>query len=171
MIILITGGVRSGKSRYAQDLALSQSAHPVYVATARIWDEDFKQRVERHKADRSAAWINYEEERHVSKLPLDGHTVVIDCITLWLTNIFEETGHNTTASLGAIQEEIDALRQKAGTFIIVTNEIGMGIHGETEVARHFADLQGWTNQYIARIADTVILMVAGIPVVIKKEEK
>lgn len=150
---------------------MSQSAHPVYVATARIWDEDFKQRVERHKADRSAAWINYEEERHVSKLPLDGHTVVIDCITLWLTNIFEETGHHTSASLSAIQEEIDALRQKAGTFIIVTNEIGMGIHGETEAARHFADLQGWTNQYIARIADTVILMVAGIPVVIKKEEK
>ncbi|SHM27586.1 adenosylcobinamide kinase /adenosylcobinamide-phosphate guanylyltransferase [Chitinophaga jiangningensis] len=171
MIILITGGVRSGKSRYAQDLALSQSAHPVYVATARIWDEDFKERVQRHKADRSAAWINFEEERHVSKLPLDGHTVVIDCVTLWLTNIFEETSHNIPSSLSAIQAEIDALHQKAGTFIIVTNEIGMGIHGENAVARHFADLQGWTNQYIARIADTVVLMVSGIPVVIKKEEK
>ncbi|RAJ85836.1 adenosylcobinamide kinase/adenosylcobinamide-phosphate guanylyltransferase [Chitinophaga dinghuensis] len=169
MIYLITGGVRSGKSNYAQNLALSMSAHPAYVATARIWDDDFAERIARHKSDRSAAWINYEEERYVSKLPLDGHTVVIDCVTLWLTNIFEETSHDVQASLTAIQAEIDALHQKAGNFIIVSNEIGMGIHGETLIARKFADLQGWANQYIARVANTVVLLVSGIPVVIKKE--
>ncbi|MFB6457646.1 bifunctional adenosylcobinamide kinase/adenosylcobinamide-phosphate guanylyltransferase [Chitinophaga sp. Hz27] len=169
MIYLITGGVRSGKSRYAQNLALSLSANPVYVATAHIWDDDFAERVQRHKDDRGAAWINYEEERKVSSLPLEGQTVVIDCVTLWLTNLFEDSSHDITPAMETIQAEIDAIHHKAGTYIIVSNEIGMGIHGETVVARKFADMQGWTNQYIARLADTVILMVAGIPVIIKDE--
>ncbi|NIG52070.1 bifunctional adenosylcobinamide kinase/adenosylcobinamide-phosphate guanylyltransferase [Chitinophaga sp. Cy-1792] len=169
MIYLITGGVRSGKSRYAQTLALSHSPSPVYVATARIWDEDFAERVQRHKDDRSAAWINYEEERYISRLPLEGQTVLIDCVTLWLTNLFEDSSHRLEPALETIKAEIDAIHQKAGTYIIVTNEIGMGIHGQTVTARKFADLQGWTNQYIARLADTVILMIAGIPVIIKDE--
>ncbi|PSL48912.1 adenosylcobinamide kinase /adenosylcobinamide-phosphate guanylyltransferase [Chitinophaga niastensis] len=169
MIHLITGGARSGKSKYAQELALSQSAHPVYVATAKVWDDDFAQRIQRHKDERGPVWVNYEEELHVSRLPLDGHTVVIDCVTLWLTNFFVHHEYDMDAALQAIQEEIHALQQKAGTFIIVTNEIGMGVHAETSVGRKFTDLQGWVNQYIARIAGTVVLMVSGIPVVIKKD--
>lgn len=169
MIYLVTGGARSGKSRYAQELALSQSAHPVYVATAKVWDDDFARRIQRHKDERGQEWINYEEELHVSKLPLDGHTVVIDCVTLWLTNFFEQHAYDVTNTLAAMQAEINALQQKAGTFIIVTNETGMGIHAATAAGRKFTDLQGWTNQYIARIAQTVVLMVSGIPVVIKKD--
>ncbi|NLU94433.1 bifunctional adenosylcobinamide kinase/adenosylcobinamide-phosphate guanylyltransferase [Chitinophaga sp. Ak27] len=168
MIYLITGGARSGKSRYAQELALSQSSQPVYVATAKIWDDDFAQRIERHRAERGAAWINYEEELHISKLPLQGHTVVIDCITLWLTNFFVQTEYDTDRTLHAIQAEIDHLHRQPGTFIIVTNEIGMGVHAETAAGRKFTDLQGWINQYIARIADNVVLMVSGIPVIIKQ---
>jgi len=169
MLHLITGGARSGKSRYAQELALSQSAHPVYVATAKVWDDDFAQRIQRHKEERGPVWVNYEEELYVSRLPLDGHTVVIDCITLWLTNFFTAHDYHTDNTLQAIQAEIHALHQKAGTFIIVTNEIGMGVHAETEAGRKFTDLQGWVNQYTARIAGTVTLMVSGIPVVIKND--
>jgi adenosylcobinamide kinase/adenosylcobinamide-phosphate guanylyltransferase len=169
MIYLVTGGARSGKSRYAQELALSQSAHPVYVATAKIWDDDFAQRIQRHKDERGGEWINYEEPLQVSRLPLDGHTVVIDCVTLWLTNFFEQHAYDARQALAALQAEISALRQMAGTFIIVTNEIGMGMHADTAAGRKFTDLQGWANQYIARIAQTVVLMVSGIPVVIKKD--
>ncbi len=169
MLHLITGGARSGKSRYAQDWALSQSAHPVYVATAKVWDTDFAQRIQRHKEERGPMWVNYEAELHVSRLPLDGHTVVIDCVTLWLTNFFEIHQYHTDNTLQAIQAELHLLQQNAGTFILVTNEIGMGVHAETEAGRKFTDLQGWVNQYIARIAGTVTLMVSGIPVVIKKD--
>ena len=166
---VITGGARSGKSRYAQELALSQSEHPVYVATAKVWDEDFAQRIQRHKEERGLVWINYEEELYVSRLPLDGHTVVIDCVTLWLTNFFVQHEYDISNTLQAMQAEMDALLQKAGTFIIVTNEIGMGVHAETAIGRKFTDLQGWVNQHIARIAGTVVLMVSGIPVIIKKD--
>jgi adenosylcobinamide kinase/adenosylcobinamide-phosphate guanylyltransferase len=169
MLHLITGGARSGKSRYAQEIALSQSAHPIYVATAKVWDDDFAQRIQRHKAERGLVWINYEEELYVSRLPLDGHTVVIDCVTLWLTNFFEQQAYDVDSILEAIKTEIRALQQKAGTFIMVTNELGMGLHAETAAGRKFTDLQGWVNQYIAGIAGSVTLMVSGIPVVIKKE--
>ena len=87
-LVFITGGARSGKSRYAQTLALQHSGQPVYVATARIWDEDFRQRVDRHRQDRDARWTSMEEEKQLSKLPLQGRTVVIDCVTLWITNFF-----------------------------------------------------------------------------------
>lgn len=169
MLHLITGGARSGKSRYAQEMALSQSTHPVYVATAKVWDDDFAQRIQRHKAERGAMWTNYEEEFYVSRLPLEGHIVVIDCVTLWLTNFFEQQAYDMDLTLEAIKTEINALQKKAGTFIVVTNEIGMGVHAETAIGRRFTDLQGWVNQYIARVADTVVLMVSGIPVIIKKE--
>lgn len=169
MLHLITGGARSGKSRYAQEMALSRSAHPVYVATAKVWDDDFAQRIQRHKEERGSMWTNYEQELHVSRLPLDGHTVVIDCVTLWLANFFEQQAYDVNNTLEAIKAEIHLLQQKAGTFIVVTNEIGMGVHAETAVGRQFTDLQGWVNQYLARMANTVVLMVSGIPVVIKKE--
>jgi len=169
MLFLITGGARSGKSRYAQEMALSLSVHPVYVATAKVWDDDFAQRITRHKAERGPMWLNYEQELYVSRLPLDGHTVVIDCVTLWLANFFEQQAYDVNNTLEAIKAEIHALQQKAGTFIVVTNEIGMGVHAETAAGRQFTDLQGWVNQYLARIAGTVILMISGIPVVIKKD--
>ena len=87
-MIFITGGARSGKSRYAQQLALEQSANPVYVATARIWDDEFRERIDRHRRDRDERWTSLEEEKFLSRLPLQGQTAVIDCVTLWITNFF-----------------------------------------------------------------------------------
>ncbi|RFS23920.1 bifunctional adenosylcobinamide kinase/adenosylcobinamide-phosphate guanylyltransferase [Chitinophaga silvatica] len=170
MIYLITGGARSGKSGYAQNLAISLSEQPVYVATARIWDDDFAERIKKHQEDRGPQWQLYEEEQQLSLLPLEGKTVVVDCITLWLTNFFVSNNYNQAGTLQAIQTEIDSLLKQKADFIFVTNEIGMGVHAETGVGRKFTDLQGWVNQYIARIANTVVLMVSGIPVVIKEEK-
>ncbi len=167
MLILVTGGARSGKSRYAQDLALELSPHPVYVATARNWGGDFGDRIARHQAERGASWTNFEEEQAVSALPIGDRVVVIDCVTLWLTNFFLDLNEAIDPSLAAFQAEIDAIAQLTGTFIIVTNELGMGIHPESAMARRFTDLQGWANQYVAGMAQQVVLMVSGIPVKIK----
>ena len=92
-IILITGGQRSGKSRQAEELALSLSEHPVYVATAHIWDDEFRERVQKHQERRGPQWTNIEEEKYLSRHDLTGRVVVIDCVTLWLTNFFFETSN------------------------------------------------------------------------------
>jgi adenosylcobinamide kinase/adenosylcobinamide-phosphate guanylyltransferase len=167
MLILVTGGARSGKSAYAQNLALSLSNQPVYVATARNWGGDFGDRIRQHQAERGEAWTNFEEEKVVSQLPLHDRVVVIDCITLWLTNFFLDGDADVEQSLRALQAEIDAIAQVPGTFIIVTNELGMGVHADTKMGRKFIDLQGWANQYVASKAEQVVLMVSGIPVKIK----
>ncbi len=167
MLILVTGGARSGKSGYAQNLALSLSDRPVYVATARNWGGEFGDRIVRHQAERGAAWTNFETEKAVSALPIADRVVVIDCVTLWLTNFFLDLDEAIDPSLAAFQAEIDAIEQWPGTTIVVTNELGMGIHPESAMARRFTDLQGWANQYVAARAAPVVLMVSGIPVVIK----
>jgi adenosylcobinamide kinase/adenosylcobinamide-phosphate guanylyltransferase len=168
LILFITGGARSGKSKYAQNLALTYTETPVYVATAKDWGGDFSQRIQRHQNDRGAEWTNYEAQKYVSVLPIKNRVVVIDCVTLWLTNFFIVYKNDIDQSLAAFISEINALQNMNGTFIIVSNEIGMGVHAETEVGRRFTDLQGWANQHVAAKADKVILMVSGIPVIIKE---
>ena len=189
-IILITGGERSGKSVYAEQLALSLSSNPVYLATARIWDEEFRQRVAIHRERRGPQWTNIEEEKLLSRHDLTGRTVLVDCVTLWATNFFFDhrpqaalPAHDGTETverhqaragirqveetLQAIQEEFMRFTAQDATFIFVTNEIGMGGVSTQEVQRRFTDLLGWTNQFVAAQADEVYLMVSGIPVKIK----
>lgn len=166
-IILITGGQRSGKSSYAEKLALSLSPHPVYMATSRIWDEEFRQRVIRHQERRGEEWTNIEEEKTLSRHRLEGRVVLIDCVTLWCTNFFFDLDANVDAALQAIKQEFDNFTSQNATFIFVTNEIGSGAVSENAIQRRFTDLQGWINQYVASKADQVYLMVSGIAVTIK----
>lgn len=166
-ITLITGGARSGKSSFAQQLAESKSERPVYLATARSWDEDFAQRVRRHQADRDQRWENVEEEKQLSKHDFSGKVVLMDCVTLWLTNFFHDCGYQPDEALEAAKAEWQQFIQQDMELIVVTNELGMGVHPENEMARKFADLQGWMNQHIAAQADAVFLMVSGIPMKIK----
>lgn len=168
MITYISGGVRSGKSRFAQQYALKLSSSPVYVATAKIWDEDFGQRVQRHRDERGPEWTTLEAERDLHQLSLENRIVVIDCVTLWLTNLFMAADSNIEKALTDFKAEIDALSQLPGTFIIISNEIGMGVHAPTEIGRKFTDLQGWANQYVAALSDEAILMVSGLPLCVKK---
>ena len=166
-IILITGGARSGKSSYAEKLALSLSPNPVYMATARVWDEEFRQRVIRHQEARGPEWTNLEEEKELSRHDVSGRVVLIDCVTLWCTNFFFDLQGHVDSSLKAVQEEFNRFTAQDATFIFVTNEIGLGGTSENELQRKFTDLQGWMNQYIAAQADEVIMMVCGIPLKIK----
>lgn len=162
-IILITGGQRSGKSVCAEQLALSLSDHPVYMATAHIWDEEFRERVRLHQQRRGPQWTNIEEEKYLSRHNVAGRTVLIDCCTLWLTNFF----HEEMKDVEEVKEEFDRFTSQDATFIFVTNEIGLGGTSPNAVQRRFTDLLGWLNQYIASKADEVILMVSGIKVKIK----
>ena len=188
-IILITGGQRSGKSTKAEQLALSLSSNPVYLATAHVWDDEFRLRVQKHQERRGPEWTNIEEEIHLSKHDLSGRVVVIDCVTLWLTNLIS-IEHETSLAvpsdqaerdilgkakrqsraehyLAQAKAEFDAFTAPDATYIFVTNEIGSGGVSTNALQRRFTDLQGWMNQYIAQKADEVILMVSGIPVKIK----
>jgi adenosylcobinamide kinase/adenosylcobinamide-phosphate guanylyltransferase len=163
-IILITGGQRSGKSSKAESLALSLSDHPVYVATAHIWDDEFRERVRKHQMRRGPQWTNIEEETQLSRHDMTGRVVVIDCVTLWLTNFFFASDSDTDLSLERAKAEFDQFTAPDATYIFVTNEIGSGGVSGNAVQRKFTDLQGWMNQYIASKADEVILMVSGIAV-------
>jgi len=166
-IILITGGQRSGKSTKAEELALQLSPHPVYLATAHIWDEEFRERVRKHQERRGPEWSNIEEELYLSKHDLTGRVVVIDCVTLWLTNWISTETTDIDTILTAAKQEFDRFTAPDATYIFVTNEIGLGGVSTNQLQRRFTDLQGWMNQYIAQKADEVILMVSGIPVKIK----
>lgn len=166
-IILITGGQRSGKSEQAEALALSLSTNPVYLATAHVWDDEFRERVRRHQERRGSEWTNIEEEMYLSRHDLTGRVVLIDCITLWLTNWLTINNVDVDAILAEAKREFDAFTQHDATYIFVTNEIGLGGVSDNALQRKFTDLQGWMNQYIAQQADEVILMVSGIPVKVK----
>ena len=165
-IILITGGQRSGKSEKAEALALSMSTNPVYLATAHVWDDEFRERVRRHQERRGPEWTNIEEELYLSRHDLTGRVVVIDCVTLWLTN-WLMANDNVDAILAEAKREFDAFTNHDATYIFVTNEIGLGGVSDNALQRKFTDLQGWMNQYIAQKADEVILMVSGIEIKIK----
>ena len=166
-IILITGGQRSGKSKKAEELALSLSPTPVYMAPAHVWDDEFRERVRRHQERRGPQWTNIEEEIRLSRHDMTGRVVVVDCVTLWLTNFFFANSSDVDVSLRLAKEEFDAFTKADATYIFVTNEIGLGGISADALQRKFTDLQGWMNQYIADKADEVILMVSGIEVKIK----
>ena len=166
MIYLITGGERSGKSRHAQKLALDLSQSPLYMATARRWDKDFENRISRHQHERDERWTTIEEEKNISQVS-PGNVVVLDCITLWLTNIYADTKGDLDQSLAFASEELNRAFAVENHWIIVTNEIGMGVHAATAAGRKFVELQGLVNQRIAERADQVFLMVSGIPCRVK----
>ena len=167
-IVLITGGERSGKSAYAEQLALSLSPTPVYMATAHPWDEEFRERIRRHQERRGPQWTNIDEERELSRHDVEGCVVLVDCLTLWATNyFFEREAETVDKVLDELKAEFDRFTHQDATFIFVTNEIGMGGVSPNAVQRRFTDLMGWLNQYVASQADEVVLMVSGISLKVK----
>lgn len=165
---LITGGQRSGKSTYALKIAESLSCNPVYIATAKVWDDEFAERIARHKNERGEHWTNFEELLYVGNCEIDGRVVLFDCVTLWLTNIYFLNDQDVDKSLDWAKKEWDRLVLNNSTIIVVTNEIGLSPIPDNALTRRFVDLQGWMNQYIASKAENVTLMVSGIGVKIKQ---
>ncbi len=166
-ITYITGGERSGKSGYGQSLALEKSNSPIYLATSQVMDDDFENRIKRHQSDRGSSWKTIEEPINISQHKLQGKVVLIDCITLWLYNIYYANKIDHEVAIKIAKEEWDKFIIQEFELIVISNELGMGVHGTTEEIRKFVELQGWMNQYIAGKADEAWLMVSGIPMKIK----
>jgi adenosylcobinamide kinase / adenosylcobinamide-phosphate guanylyltransferase len=166
-LTLVLGGARSGKSRHAQALALALTRRPLYVATSRVWDDDHAARIARHRRERGSEWRTVECELELASLALAGEVAVIDCVTLWLTNWFSDLDGDVDACLARATAQIDQLATLEATLIIVSNELGQGLHAPTEIGRKFTDLSGLANQHLAARSENVAWMVAGIPWYVK----
>jgi adenosylcobinamide kinase/adenosylcobinamide-phosphate guanylyltransferase len=180
MLTLILGGSRSGKSRYAQSLC-GHSEQVVYIATARAGEVDsdleMRDRVARHRADRPANWRTVEEPLDLPRAVREASVeavLLIDCATLWVSNLmWEYRGQTAAAQEKLILAHVDDLilaswrSEDAGEIIIVSNEVGGGLTPEHPVGRAFRDLQGFANQRLARAADKVVFIIAGLPLPLK----
>ncbi len=169
-VVLILGGVRSGKSRYAQQLA-SCGKQVAFIATAEGRDEEMTRRIVRHRADRPPHWVTVETPTAVADaiLNCDGKfdTILVDCLTLWASNLMEHECQDNQRVLSHADRLVDALRQVRAKVILVSNEVGGGIVPQNEMARLYRDILGAMNQRVAAVADEVVLMVAGCPLMIK----
>jgi len=166
-IHFITGGQRSGKSEYAEQVTLSLSNRPIYLATSRIWDADHGKRIDLHKERRSQNWRTIEEEIQLGSHDLKGEVVLLDCVTLWLTNIFTENQFDPIKTWETLGQEWNKLQEQEINLIIVSNEIGLGVVPIEKGTRNFVDLQGKINQLIASQAEKVTVVISGIPWQIK----
>ncbi len=174
-IVLVTGGVRSGKSDYALELAsrLSNGRKSMFLATCPPIDEELKTRIARHKRDRDKAlWETVEEETDLCQVfdqQRDTPVILLDCLTLWVGNLlhYSDGELNEDAVSDAVGRVLKILRKQQGKLVAVTNEIGLGVVPDNAMARRYRDLLGRCNQVFAAAADEVILMVSGIPVKIK----
>ena len=169
---LVVGGCRSGKSRYALELAeRGFGARKVFMATCVPADSEMRCRVERHQAERGPSWTTVESPVRIAEDLLyhsnraDG--IIVDCLTLWVSNLMMEDP-DLDAVACRVRMLTDALRQTRCPVVLVSNEVGAGIVPENALARSFRDAAGFVNQQVARCADTVVWMVAGIPVTVKQ---
>lgn len=166
-ITLILGGARSGKSRLAERLAEQRTGRLVYIATAEAWDDEMRLRIAEHKARRSDRWHNIEAPVAIAAalqdLPRETGAVLIDCLTLWLSNLMH-AGHDLAAQTAGL---VAALNTAGVPVLLVSNEVGLGIVPDNKLARDFRDAQGRLNQAVAGAADHAIFMAAGLPLVLK----
>ena len=172
-MIFITGGCRSGKSRYALHYANQHFSKKLFLATCEVLDEEMAQRIENHKKMRGLEWQTVEEPvdiiDRIKEDGADSEVILIDCLTLWLYNLLMKWDSDLR-----IMEEtetlIDTLKKSDASFILVSNEVGMGIVPADPLSRRYRDLLGTMNQRIAEALDTVIFMVSGIPIFLKGKE-
>ncbi len=182
--MLITGGARSGKSRFAQELALKLGGPVLFVATAEAGDEEMQRRIEEHRRTRPATWSTLEVTTHIgnqiSQKIGGAQVVIVDCITLLVSNIFSQCINQTSEQIdaplieekvtGEIGELVECINHIDARFIMVTNEVGMGVVPANKVGRLYRDLLGKANQLLAQQADEVYLMVAGLPVKLRPDK-
>jgi len=164
---LILGGARSGKSRHAQTLAETSGLTKVFIATAQGLDDEMRERIARHRADRGEGWRTREEPLDlIAALRAEAaadRIALVDCLTLWLSNLMH-AGRSPEDEIAELKATLAAL---AGPAILVSNEVGLGIAPATPLGRQFRDWQGRLNAEVAAVADVVVAMTAGLPVIVK----
>ena len=172
-MIFITGGCRSGKSRYALDYANRHFSKKLFLATSEALDEEMAQRIENHKKVRGLEWQTIEEPveivNKIKEYGEDGKVILIDCLTLWLYNLLMRWGDDSKI-LNETDKLINVIKQNPASFILVSNEVGLGIVPADPLSRRYRDLLGAMNQRIAEALNTVIFMVSGIPLFLKGKE-
>ena len=166
-VYLITGGQRSGKSEYGEELALSLDETPTYLATSKYWDDEYRKRIQTHQDRRSEVWTTVEEQLTISRVNTVNNVLLLDCITLWITNVMDHYAYDIEKSYTFIQAEWEKVLVKKITLVVISNEIGLGVIPMEKGTRAFVDLQGKVNQYIAKKADEVTFMVSGLPLKVK----
>jgi adenosylcobinamide kinase/adenosylcobinamide-phosphate guanylyltransferase len=168
--MLITGGCRSGKSRYAQEWAERQGSERLYLATARPIDDEMVERIRRHQEGRREGWRTVEEPLEVDSIIMEQGSAVdvilLDCVTIWVSNLLMEDRSDEMV-LERVERVGDILSQVPCSVALVTNEVGWGIVPDHPLGRRFRDLAGFVNQSLARAVDRVVLTVAGIPMEVK----
>ncbi len=168
-VILVTGGARSGKSRYAMELALEYEKR-VFIATAQVTDGEMKERIERHRRERGDLFVTVEEPLDlagaIGSLLSDTGVALVDCLTVWLGNLFHHLGEVDLES-PAIRDFLKILEEPPFSLILVTNEVGMGLVPPDALSRRFRDVAGLLNQEVARRAHRVVFTLCGIPMVVK----
>jgi adenosylcobinamide kinase/adenosylcobinamide-phosphate guanylyltransferase len=157
-VVLVGGGSRSGKSRWALDRARKQGERLFFIATAEALDDEMSTRIAKHRAERGDEFTTVEEPLDLARAirSVQGDGIVVDCLTLWLAN-----------GIGDVEETIAAAKEQSAEVIFVTNEVGCGIVPDNAMAREFRDRAGFVNQRFAEAADEVYLMVFGQPLRIK----
>jgi adenosyl cobinamide kinase/adenosyl cobinamide phosphate guanylyltransferase len=164
MLTLVLGGARSGKSRHAEALIARHPPPWLYVATAQAHDAEMRARIDAHRARRGVDWITQEEPVALAAVLAQAHSpVLVDCLTLWLTNLILADRDTDAASATLI----DTLARRRVPVVLVASEVGLGIVPDNALARRFRDAAGLLHQRIAAVADHVVLMVAGLPVTVK----
>jgi adenosylcobinamide kinase / adenosylcobinamide-phosphate guanylyltransferase len=169
-IVLITGGARSGKSRYAEARAAFFGARRLYIATAEAKDEEMARRIDEHKLRRRSQWLTVEEPVELSSVLLAQRgridAALVDCVTFWLSNLMLREDENSVEH--RMRDLLELLPRLDFHALFVTNEVGWGIVPDNPLARGFRDLAGSVNQRLAAVATEVVLMVTGIPMIVKK---
>jgi adenosylcobinamide kinase/adenosylcobinamide-phosphate guanylyltransferase len=169
-VTLITGGARSGKSRYAMETALTAYRRRVFVATAQGFDDEMRDRIARHQQERDGSFHTIESPVDlagaVGAIPAGTEVALIDCLTVWIGNLLHQEGEDRNW-FPQIDAFLEALRDPPCDLLVVTNEVGMGIVPDNPLARRFRDIAGSVNQKIGALADRVVLLVSGVPVTIK----
>ena len=174
-LTLVIGGARSGKSRHAEALARGTGLDRIYLATATAWDDEMRARIAAHRDARAAdGWRTIEEPLALAAVlereAGPGRTVLVDCLTLWLTNVMLGGGAPDRAAEAvepACRDLVAALPRLAGAVVLVSNEVGWGIVPDNRLARDFRDAQGRLNQRVAEVCDRVVLVTAGLPLSLK----
>jgi adenosylcobinamide kinase/adenosylcobinamide-phosphate guanylyltransferase len=167
-LVLVLGGARSGKSRYAESLCARSGLERIYVATATAGDAEMAARIERHRRERGTSWTTVEEPlalgAALGRWRARERIVLVECLTLWLTNLLVGE-HPVEPAVDALLAE---LGQDRGPVVLVSNEVGLGVVPMNALARRFVDDAGRLHQRVAALADRVALLVAGLPLVVKE---
>jgi adenosylcobinamide kinase/adenosylcobinamide-phosphate guanylyltransferase len=172
-LIFVTGGCRSGKSQFAMDHANRHFHKKLYLATCEALDEEMVKRIEQHQLRRGPDWQTVEEPINIAgaikQHENDTEVILLDCVTLWLSNLLMRKKEDQKI-VNEVDKLIDTMKQAQSSFVIVSNEVGMGLVPVEPLGRRFRDLSGMANQKIAEVAQTVVLTVSGIPIFLKGKE-